>query len=124
MRLVGKRGGNRSGLSQKRIRPERDEFSGGSADALDVAAAPPKLDPQIAARLPARLSKRAAELADQRPRGLIAFKAHQHADEPRSGRLLRIGSGRSGDRSSGKKSDELAPFHCRPPNAQGISGLS
>jgi hypothetical protein len=82
---------------------------------IGVTAAPPKIDPQMAANGPTQVRKRLRERRDAKLLIRIVFVARpKHADAPHAVALLRARSERPRDRRAAEKSDEFASSKAKP----------
>src|SRR6516164_7977070 len=114
LRLAGKHGGCRGRSCEKHVGLQTDKLFCQCAHQIDVAAAPARVDPHIAAFGPAELSKMPREFREQRLTFWIGRgKIHEHADPPNLIGLLRTRRERPCHRRAAEQRDEFAPLHLR-----------
>src|SRR6266700_40699 len=99
--------------TEDRIGPQIDQLFCQRPHSIRITGNPAKFDPEIAAFRPPQLRERPPESRQPRLRGRIALCiASQHADQPHSLGLLRVGHERPSDcRATDERDDELAPSH-------------
>jgi hypothetical protein len=77
---------------------------------IDVSAAPPKVDPHVAAIRPTQIRKRLRKRRDARLiHGIVFVARYEHADAPHPLALLRARRERPRDRRASEERDEFAP---------------
>src|SRR6516165_3308863 len=110
LRLAGKHGGCWGRSCEQHVRLQTDKLFCQCAHQIDVAAAPARVDPHIAAFGPAELSKMPREFREQRLTFWIGRgKIHEHADPPNLIGLLRARRERPSGRRAAEQRDEIAP---------------
>jgi len=107
--------GRRGRVCQDDVRLQADQLCGERSYPIDVTAAPPKVDPQVAAIGPAQARKRLRKRRDHSLRhGIVFVVLHEHADTPDAVALLRARRERPRYRRAAEAGDEFAPSKANP----------